>query len=176
MLQTLGDIFDYTKDILLQGEISEISEIIEYLEEAQQIISEKVPIEAPIYSFTLTTNQFNLPTDFYKFRKLKIDDVEVQPEEQWNGVIYLSDNYETGSFAAKLYYYKKPTALNPNTLSQVPDIDPKYYPQMAKYAAEMYYLVDDDSEMQQQFREKFNTSVGTYSNANNSVSRFKNIW
>ena len=174
MLNNLGEIYNYTKDVLLQGEIDDIAEIIEYLEEGQQRISERVPIEAPIYTVTLTTNEITLPADFKKFKKLKVDDVVIEPDEVWAGLMTLPATYTTGT--AKLYYYKKPTALVSTNLAQVPDIDQRYYSTIAQYAAEMYYMVDDDTEMQQKFTSKFFESIEIYGNSKNTVSKYKNIW
>lgn len=175
MLRTLGDIYEYTNEKLLGGELSDISDVIEFLEECQNVICDKDPLEAPIHYVELTTNSITLPSDFQCLRKIVIDDAEVQPQEMWGGSLTLPSEYSTGE--AKMYYYRKPTALNPDDLTQEPDIDQRYFPAMAKYAAQMYYLTDDDVEVSSQWKNSFFDSLAVFNKkTQNKQSNFKNLW
>lgn len=175
MLKNLGDIFKYTSEKLLSGELDSIDDIIEYLEECQQLISEKEPLEAPILTISLQNNSITLPSDFMKLKKIVINDAEVEPVQKWNNVITIPIKYSSGE--AKLFYFRKPTPLDPFNLNQIPDIDPKYYSIMAKYAAKMYYLVDDDEDMMKSFKDSFFESLTMLgSKQSNKQSNYKNLW
>jgi len=173
MLENLGDIFEYTNTNLLDGELDSLSDIISYLEEAQNKIVEKAKVEAPILTITLTSNEVTLPDDFMFLKKIMVNGVRVEPEEKWDKILYLPENIKIGT--AKLYYYKKPRSLDGNDLSQVPDIDSRYFYNMAQYAAEMYRLMDDD-EQQARFAAKFFEGLMIYSTSSTTQSKFKNVW
>ncbi len=174
-MDNLGEIFTYLKDTLLQGAVDEISEVIGYLNDAQDLISDKFPIQAPLYTTTLTTNSLTLPNDFKSLKKLKIDDIEIDTyEDPWAGELELNENYTSGT--VKLYYYKKPTQLDATDLDQIPDIDARYWNAMAEYAAKVYYLVDDDDDMLKKFRDQFYETLASISTAKKTITRFKNVW
>lgn len=174
MLQTLGEIFNHINDQLLDGELESINDVLQFLEECQQRLSIKYPIEAPIVSLTLTSNEITVPADLQKLNRITVDGVKVAPTEVWGDVIYLPTAYKAGT--AKLYYYKKPTALDPGNLLQVPDIDSRFFPAMAKYAASMYYLVDDDSDMREAFRSAFYADMDGISVSKETKCTFTNLW
>ena len=68
MLKTLGDIYNHINDKLLDGNLDSIDDIIEYLEECQQFICERDPLEAPVAKLALNSSSFTLPEDFIKLR------------------------------------------------------------------------------------------------------------
>ena len=179
MINTLGELYNYTNEILLQGELDSINVVIEYFEEAQQMIALQDPIEAKI-TIPLTSNVIILPADYQDLCKIKVDyenmQIEVIPAEIWGSEMTLNPLYNTGN--AYLYYYKRPTLLNPSNASQVPDIDSRYLPQIAKYAAKMYYLVDDDQEQAEEFRKSFFDTMTYYNklNGNSKSFNFRNVW
>jgi hypothetical protein len=175
MLKNIGDIYNYTNEKLLSDELTSVNDIIEYLEEAQNIIVEKFPLEAPIFSLTLTNNQFTLPDDFAAINNLTVDKAAVTPDDVWNKVVTLPKDITSGSL--ELRYYRKPNALDPSNLAQIPDVEPRFFIMMAKYAAKMYYLADDDAEMREAFKTDFADNLNFYSNPTvNRKSNFKNLW
>jgi hypothetical protein len=176
MLKTLEDLYNYTNERLLDGNLDSIDDVIEFFEECQQIITEKYPIEAPKLNILLTSNEITKPANFKDLKKIIIDDAEVNPVEIWGDTITLDERYNTGN--AVLYYYKKPAELDNTNLNQVPDVDSRYLPLMAKYAAKMYYLVDDDEAMREAFRMNFIEQLVSIGNINKNGKRsgYKNIW
>lgn len=175
MITTLGDIFSYTNK-LLDGNLDDISEVIDYMEEGQQLIALKYPIEAPVLNITLATNSFNKPADMAQLKKVVIDEKEVPIDDVWEDKIYLPKAYIEG--IASIYYYKRPTALDSINPLQVPDIDKLYLPLIAKYAAKMYYLQDEDTEMINEYRNEFMIQLNDIGKINNNTrkSNYKNIW
>jgi hypothetical protein len=174
MLKNLGDIFTYLNEKLLDGELDDITDAIEYLEEAQNIIAEADPIEAPILTITLTGNSITVPTDFLRINKVMQNGAPLNSVSLWANTLNLP--VSTGDI--QIYYYKRPTPLNPASLDQVPDIDSKYWHHMAQYAAKMYFLIDDDEDMRKAFKETFLESV-TLLSSKKKTSRetnFKNLW
>jgi hypothetical protein len=175
MLKNLGDIYKHCNEKLLEDQLNDISDIIEYLEECQNIIVEGDPLEAPIVTITLSGNSFDLPENFKTLNKVVQIDT-ITPVEIWANVLYLPSTITSGD--VKLYYFRKPTALDPDNLDQVPDVDPKYYPLMAKYAAEMYYLVDDDEDMRAAFKDSFFQNYSLIANKKSTDKKynFTNLW
>jgi hypothetical protein len=175
-VKTLGDLYKYTNEKLLQGELDSISDVIEYFEECQHIVAGKFPIEAPKLTVALTTNEITKPADYQELRKIMINGASVAPVDVWGNTIELPAKYVSGD--ATLYYYRKPAALDPDNLNQVPDVDGRYLPLMAKYAAKMYYLADDDSEMREAYRNEFIENLLNLGdvNKNKKRSNYSNIW
>lgn len=174
MLKNLGDIFTYTSQTLLEGEIEEISELIEYFEEFQNKVAERSKIEAPVYNFTLTSNEIIVPEDFLSFSDLKVDGKSVEIVSSWGRTLTLPIDKKSGS--ASLYYYKKPTPLDAENPDQVPDIDSRYFYTMGQYAFKMYYIVDDDDDMVKKVKELFFEGMTFYSNNKNIITKIKNVW
>lgn len=175
MLSNIGDIYNYLNTTLMKSRLTEITEVIEFFEEFQQIIaSTKGKIPADELTFTLTTNSFSLPNDFQALRQFTVDDYTVIPTEIWKGTVTLPTNITSGT--AKLKYYKKPTALDSSDLTQVPDIDSRYYYAMAKYAAEMFWLAKDDPDRIAAFRQAFFDSLTRYASYDNTITNFFNTW
>lgn len=175
MLNNLGDIYNYLSQNLLQRSVKSIDSVIDYLEEAQQKIAQKWPVQAPVFTTTLTTNSFTLPTDFDKLVKATVKGVEVNPEMIWQGEMTLPSAYNEGEL--KLWYYKKITPLNKANLAQVPEIDQRFFPAMAKYAAGMFYVVDDDPEQQRAFDEAFMKELtGMAEVGKPKVYQLNNLW
>ena len=184
MLNTLGDIYNYCNDSLLSGGLSSITEVVEYFQEAVNIIAEIHPIEATMVSTTLdATALITLPTDLLKVKEFRLyddslgyeDPTPAIPHKVWAGVAYFNPTNYNGR-VINLYYYKKGSELTSGTLTQVPNIDKRLYYSVAQYAAEMWKLKDDDPEMQEAFRKKFITGLGTYSKGNSAEVNFKNYW
>jgi len=180
-LNNLGDIYNYCNDDLLDGELSDINEVINYLEEAQNIIAEVALIEAPLVTTVLdSTCKITMPTNLLKtkeFTLISCDGVletPLEPLREWAGEAFF--HYIYNGRTVNLYYYKKPTALNPNNLSQIPDVDARYYFNIAQYGAEMNKLKDDDTEAQDSFRRKFSEGLQMYSKNKGTTRQFKNVW
>ena len=176
-MKTLGDLYNYTNYRLLEDQLDSIDDVIEFFEECQQIITGRFPIEAPKLNITLTSNEIPKPDDFQSLRKIIIDGHEVRPVDIWGNIIELPKNYNSGE--ATLYYYKKPAALDKNNLNQIPDIDSRYLPIMGKFAAEMYYLQDEDPENRGEYRAAFIESLnrlGDGINNNRHKSNYTNLW
>jgi hypothetical protein len=108
-------------------------------------------------------------------KKLQVDGADIRTtDEAWNGLLPLPAANKTGE--AKLWYYRKPTYLDPLNLEQVPDIDPRYFHTIGQYAAEMYYRADDDEDMREAFTEKFFEGITYYKKSSGTVTNFKNVW
>lgn len=181
MIKTLGELYNYTNDILLQGELDSIEDVIQYFEECQQMIAIKDPLEAD-QSFTLTSNVITVPANYRKFHKIKITgctnvaDGEYVPEEMWKGEITMPSYIDNGTL--KLYYFKNPTELDANNLNQVPDVDYRYLNSMATYAAEMYYRADDDPDMREAYKEAFFRGLSYFNGINGTEkpTKIRNVW
>lgn len=174
MLRNLGEIYNYTNDRLLEGELEDISDVIEYFEEFQNKVTVRAKLEAPPYTVALTSNVLVVPENFLSLARLKVDGKPVVVEEVWGRELSLQKDITTGS--ATLYYYRRPTPLDPENLSQVPDIDSRYLYAMGQYAAKMYYMVDDDDDMVEKFKESFFEGMTIYSTSKNTVTKINNVW
>lgn len=172
-MKNLGDIFKHTNEKLLEGSLGDVAEIIEFLEECQQKININDPLEAK-RTVSFADGELILPSDYLKFKKLKIDGKYVEPLEEWAGVLTLPSDYVDGT--AEFYFYRKPAALDPLNLDQVPDIDPRYFPSMAAYAAKMFNLVDDDEDLREAFKAEFFDGLATFKKSKTSTTTFKNVW
>lgn len=172
-MKTLQDIYTYLNDRLLEGNLGGIKEVIDYLNEGQTLISQKFPVEAPKLTVTLTTNSFSIPSDMETLKKIKRGTTELTEIEMWAGIITLNSNIKDGTI--DVYYYKTPTPLDDTNVSQVPDIDSRYFYALAKFAAEAYYLVDDDPEMREAFKAAFVNNLSTMA-PKHSVTKFVNGW
>jgi hypothetical protein len=98
----------------------------------------------------------------------------IEPIREWGNTAYFNKSLD--GRIINLYYYKKPTTLNPATLTQIPEIDSRYFASMAQYAAEMYKLKDDDSEAQANYSKKFIQGLTVYSKNKGAIRQFKNVW
>ena len=172
-MNTLQDIYSYLNDRLLEGNLGSIKEVIDYLNEGQTLISQKFPVEAPIITIALTTNSFPIPSDMETLRKIKRGTTELTEIEIWANTITINSNIKDGT--VDVYYYKTPTRLDENNVSQIPDIDSRYFYALAKFAAEAYYLVDDDPEMREAFKSSFISNLSTMA-PKHSVTKFVNGW
>jgi hypothetical protein len=170
---TLQEIFDYCNNHLLENELAEISDIIAFLNEAQNIIARIDLIQATPVEYTLTTNSFTVPADFLRLHKATLDDVNIYfNEEPWAGVMTLPTSITEGTL--KLWYFKKPVALSASTPSQVPEIGEQYHQLLADYAAKMYYLIDDDEGMRNAFAAEFNAKIAGLKTPPRFTHRFVN--
>lgn len=181
MIKTLGELYNYTNDILLQGVLDSIDDVIDYFEEAQQRIATKDKLEA-LQSYILSTNTITVPDNYMNLKKMKISgctnvaDGEIYAEEMWQKTVELPANINNGTL--KFYYFKNPTPLDSDDLDQVPDIDYRYLNSMAQYAAKMYYMVDDDPDMKRAFTENFFEGLSYFNSLNGIEQPFKirNVW
>lgn len=180
-LNNLGDIYNYTNTDLLDGELDQIQDVLNYLEEAQNIIVEAALIEAPLVISVLdATCQVTIPSNNLKIKQFALvsndgsSEQPVEPIREWGNIAYF--NTGLNGRTINLYYYKKPTQLSATTLAQVPDVDSRYYYSMAQYAAEMYKLKDDDQEAQDNFASKFRAGLSIYSKSKGAIRQFKNVW
>lgn len=179
-MDNLGDIFDYCNEDLLDGELDSLSDILGSLNEAQNIVSQVSPVEAPLVATVLDTAcTITLPTNLAKvkeFRLLESDgttESPIEPIKDWAGVVYFNTYYSGRTI--NLYYYKKPTTLTAVT-SQVPDVDSLYWYAMAQYVASVWKLKDDDESMKRQLEEKFISGLSSYSRSKNVTRNFRNVW
>ena len=170
---TLQEIFDYCNGSLLESELTGLSDIISFLNEAQNIIARLDMIQAAPVEIELSTNSFSLPSDFLRLYKATIDDKPYSFEEKpWAGVQTLPEGLTEGT--VKLWYYKKPTTLLSTTPTQVPDVDPVYHQIMGDYAASMYYLIDDDPAMRDAFKREFQNKIAAFKTPPATSNRFVN--
>jgi hypothetical protein len=182
LIKTLDDLYKFTNEKLLDGELSGVDDVIEYFEECQQMIASKYPIEAPKVTLTLTSNVITKPLDFMSLRKIVWIErhQQVNPLDIWGNEITLPEHltYNNPSVTVDFYYYKKPAMLDADNLEQIPDIDQRYLPLMAKYAAELYKLADDDTEAKDAYRQSFQDSLVMFGNLNMDRKRFNfnNVW
>jgi hypothetical protein len=152
---TLQEIFDYVNDHLVENELADISDILPFLNEAQNVIARIDKIPATPVSYTLTTNEVTLPSDFLRFAKATLDDVPyaLPADGLWGNTLTLPTGQTSGTL--KVWYWKRPEELSASTPTQVPEVDTCYHMAMANYVAKMYYLVDDDPDMRSAFEREF---------------------
>lgn len=170
---TIQEIFDYCNTSLLESELTDLSDIISFLNEAQNVIARLDMIQAAPVEIELTTNEFSLPADFLRLYKATLDDKPYAFDEKpWAGVQPLPEGLDEGT--VKLWYYKKPATLLASTPTQVPEIDPIYHPLLGDYAAKMYYLIDDDPAMRDSFAREFQNKIAAFKTPPATSTRFVN--
>jgi len=155
---TLNEIYLYANQILNQ-ELSDLSDIIDYLNEAQDYIASEDPIQATPVEIELDEDhEIQMPADLWRLHRMTIDDVDYLPSEaSWAGVLVLPDAYTEGT--VKIWYYRAPATLSADSPDQVPDVPVRYHRHLATYAAKMYHLVDDDQALKMAFLEEFVTGI-----------------
>jgi len=170
---TIQEIFDYL-NTLTDNSFDVISEIIAWLNEAQNIVARWHGIQADPVTYELTTNQITLPVDLLVVDHLEYED---QPfgliGKPWKGVLKLPAEYTSGTLV--LYYFKRPDKLLATTPNQVPEVDEQYHMAMAEYVASMYFLADDDPEQRAAFRQEFAINIQSMKMDENPVTNFYNI-
>lgn len=150
---TLDEILDYA-NILTEDAFEGLSDIIEYINEAQDLIAKWDMIQAPPVEISLTSNAVTLPEDFMKLHKMTLNDFPyTPPSAPWAGELTLETSIDEGTL--KIWYYKKPTILSASTPSQVPEVKTEYHRAMASYAAKMFHLIDDDPALKAAFQDEF---------------------
>lgn len=180
----LGEIFNYANDNLLEGNLDSISEIIRYLQKAQDIIERKAPVKAPVFTTILTASHFTLPENYRRLHEYGIyidgnkftGKTKIWPNADGTKEMYLPASVNSGSL--EMYYYKKATPLNGNDLSQVPDVDERYHIAMAEFAAKMVKMVDDDS-LKKDYENEFFASLAIFNgdeDVENTITRIAGIW
>lgn len=161
-------------NMITDDSFADLSSIIDYLNEAQEIIARWDMIEAAPIEYELTTNVIALPSDFLKLYKITLDDIPFNPpEEPWNGTLTFGETVTSGTI--KLWYYKSPAALSAATPTQVPDIHEKYHRAMAKYAAKMFNLSDDDEGLRDAYAREFSALVASMRTNKGTTITYKNL-
>jgi hypothetical protein len=169
---TLQAIYDYANK-LLDASLNDISDIIEYLNEAQRYIVGLDPLQASATGVLDETHSITLPSDFLALKAIVIDDYDYSTSgELWAGVITLPVGYTEGTYVLK--YYRSPVLLDGNVTDQVPDIHEKYHPLLAVYAAKMYNLVEDDQEIKAAYMDEFVQGVSNLKTTDGANQRFFN--
>lgn len=169
---TLRAILDYA-NTLTDGSFTDLSEIIHFLNEAQDLICRFDRIQAGPATYVLTTNSITLPTDCMQAAKMTYNDIPlVLEEEPWAGVITLPTAMTEGTI--KLWYYRYPATLLSTTPTQVPDVGTQYHRAMASYAAKQYFLIDDDAALRDAFKTEFVQSLQALKMAPGFTGAFAN--
>ena len=169
---TLEQILDYA-NILSEEAFDSLADIIEYINEAQDLIANWDMIQATPVEIPLTSNVVTLPTDFMKLYKMTLDDIPYSPPSApWAGELTLEDSIEDGTL--KIWYYKKPTILSASTPSQIPEIKSDYHRALAVYATKMFHLVDDDQGLKEAFQQEFIMSLTGNKVSTGMATKYKN--
>lgn len=169
---TLEQILDYA-NVLSEEAFDSLADIIEYINEAQDLIAKWDMIQATPVEIPLTSNVVPLPTDFMKLHKATIDDIPYNfPEEPWAGQVTLETERTEG--VLKIWYYKKPTVLSASTPSQIPEIKSDYHRVLAVYATKMFHLVDDDQGLKEAFQQEFIMSLTGNKVSTGMATKYKN--
>jgi hypothetical protein len=156
---TIQEIYDYA-NVLTETIFSDLSEVIEYMNEAQDVIANFDHVEAYPISYTLTDNhRFALPEDFlmvahFEFEGRRID---LSPVTIWNTIMILPETMTSGTLT--MYYYKIPERLVATDPTQVPEVKPCYHRAMSYYIAKVYHLIDDDQALRAQFEQEFHRKL-----------------
>lgn len=188
-MRTVKQLFDYVNKSLLGGSLTNVSDIVEHINNAQDIIAYRFRIEAPIADVTITNNEFDLPIDCVEIKKLVMDGKDLKIESIFgHNVVIQSSDSSISPFntvvtvpvngAAKLYYYKKPAFVDGSNVDQELDIDDKYFFVIGKYIASIYSLADDDSEKAIEFKTEFENDLSQISvtDLSNQPTTIKNYW
>lgn len=156
---TLEQIKAYA-NTLTEDAFETLDDLIDFLNEAQDIIGRWQMVPAAPVEYILTTNEITLPADFLKLHKATFEGSPYYPPEApWNGVLTLETGLTEGT--VKIWYYKKPAVLLSTTPNQVPEVDSIYHRAMSSYAAKMFNLIDDDAALREAFRNEFYTSLSS---------------
>ena len=169
---TIQQIYDYA-NVLTEDAFSAISETIEWMNEAQDIIARFDHVEAIPINYTLNdSHRFALPEDFMMASKFKWNDsiVNLSQAEIWAGVMTLPTTMTSGTLT--MYYYKIPEQLNIDTPDQIPEIKPQYHRAIAKYVAAKFHMVDDDQPLRAQFEADFMAELQSMKMPNGNVTTF----
>ena len=169
---TVQQIYDYA-NVLTEDSFSAVSEVIEWMNEAQDIIARYDSVEATPVEYTLDEDhEITLPDDFMMAAKFKWEDttVNLTEAEIWDGVMTLPTCMTSGTL--KMYYYKHPDVLLSTTLTQVPEVSAIYHRAMAKYIAKMFHLVDDDQALRAQFEAEFAAEIQSMKMPKGNITTF----
>lgn len=170
---TLDEILTYA-NVLTEDAFEDLSDIIDWLNEAQDIIARWDKIQATPVEYELTSNEITLPEDFMQLAKCTLDDVAyVPPSEPWAGDLTLHTELTEGTL--KLWYYKFPEPLLAATPTQVPEVKSQYHRSMASYAAKMNFLKDDDPELREAFRVEFAQQLGAMKVSTGLTTQYYNL-
>lgn len=168
---TLTQILAYA-NVLTEDAFESLSDCLEFLNDAQDIIARYEMVQAAPVSYVLTTNQIILPVDFMKFHKATLNDVDyIPPESDWNGILALETSLIKGTI--KLWYYKIPAVLVLTT--QTPEVNPVYHRSIATYAAKMFNLVDDDPALREAYKNEFYLSLSQMKIDHGFAIKYKNL-
>lgn len=170
---TIQEIFAYG-NTLAENNFEEMNDIIEFLNEAQDIIARFDPLKAQPY-YTLVTDQgIMLPSDLLRLHQITVDEVVYYPKgPAWGGIIATPD-LTVGSMV-QILYYVRPTVLLPSIPLQEPRVPKQYHRAMAAYAARMFYLIDDDAPLREAFQQQFMNQLASLKTSDDVVSQFINF-
>lgn len=177
---TLQQIFNYA-NTLTEDAFGELADIIEYLNEAQDLVARFDRVRAAPIEFTLTTNSVTLPADLMQVErmtyKLSADStVEIpfnQALEPWGSVLTLPTTMTSGVLT--VWYYKIPATLLSTTPTQVPEVGAQYHRSLAVYAAKNYFMVDDDPAMREAYKAEFIGQLQSMRMSSGVVHNFHNF-
>lgn len=169
---TLQQILDYANTLTEDG-FDNLADIIEFLNEAQELIARWDMVRATPMIYNLVTNEIQLPDDFLQLAKATLDDYPLAiSSEPWDGVLTLPTSITSGTL--KIWYYRTPEVLVSTNASQVPEVGVQYHRSMASYAAKMYYLIDDDAALREAYRNEFIASLSSMRVSSGMATNFVN--
>lgn len=170
---TLQEIFNYA-NVLAENNFEEMSDVIEFFNEAQNIIATFDPLKSQPYYTVVTEQGIMLPSDLLRVHQIYVDDVIYQPKEPaWGGIIPTPDLAEDKM--VKILYYVRPSLLVATAPTQEPRVPKQYHSAMASYAAKMFYLIDDDAPQKEAFQQQFLTMLSSLKTNDNVVTQFINF-
>lgn len=171
---TLQEIFNYA-NVLTEDGFNSLADCIDFLNEAQDLISSWDAVQAEPMSFILTSDSSDVwvPDDFISLKKATLDDYPYAINaEPWGGILSLPTG-TTGTL--KLWYTRQPATLLSTTPTQVPEVKTIYHRSMASYAAKMYHLIDDDPGLREAFKQEFLQSLSAYKTSSGMTANYFNF-
>lgn len=170
---TIQQIYDYANE-LSEESLGDLASTIMWMNEAQDLIARFDHIQATPATYTLTTNEITLPSDFMMAARIKYEGqvIDASALEIWSGVMSLPDWMTTGDL--KLYYYRKPAVLLATTPGQVPDVAEQYHGAISYFVVSKYHEVDDDQALAARFSSDFMSMIQSMKMPNGHVTNYYN--
>lgn len=160
-------------NVLAEGNFADLDAIIGHLNDAQNLIANFDPIRAEPYYTQVAQGIILLPSDLLRVHRITVDDQEYRPTgEVWGGQII--DESLTDGAMVKIFYYARPATLSSSSPFMEPRVPKKYHEAMAKYAARMFYLIDDDPPLREAFMDDFRSNLASLRTIDGVVTRFYN--
>lgn len=170
---TIQEIFAYA-NTLAENNFEEMNDIIEFLNEAQDVVARFDPLKSQPYYTMVTEQGIMLPADLLRVHQIIVDDVVYHPKEPaWGGMIATPEL--TLGALVKILYYVRPAVLLPSIPQQEPRVPKQYHRAMASYAARMFYLIDDDGPLREAFQQQFQSQLASLKSSDDVVSQFINF-